>query len=182
MTLHAVCKLYLPRSSNLTCRWPLLAPPLLPVIPDIECVNTANGKKYVFSDGVGTISPKLAKILSDSLEMNFVPSAFQIRFSGAKGVVTVDPRLEGELLCLRKSQLKFACKHGRLEVIRPSFASPLFLNRQVITLLEALGVGYEAFERLQNEMLKQLDDVARAISGDASPEVLSDVIDLLLAR
>ncbi len=64
-------------------------------IPDIE----RNG--YCFSDGCGTLSPDLAERVADCLAAagripeDFVPSAFQIRWRGCKGMLTVDTKLRG---------------------------------------------------------------------------------------
>lgn len=51
------------------------------VIPDVK----HNG--YVFSDGVGKISRSKAIEVSRQLNLKYVPSAFQIRFGGGKGIV-----------------------------------------------------------------------------------------------
>ncbi len=55
----------------------------------------------LFSDGVGRISPELARAMAarlgraGRLPAGYTPSAFQIRFAGAKGMVTVHPPLKG---------------------------------------------------------------------------------------
>ncbi|ORD93756.1 RDR1, partial [Enterospora canceri] len=46
---------------------------------------------YVFTDGAGVITRQLGRGIAESLGLNYVPSAYQIRFGGAKGVVTVQP-------------------------------------------------------------------------------------------
>jgi RNA-dependent RNA polymerase len=83
----------------------VLFPDQLSIIPDVE----TNGS--VHTDGVGTISPGLARMIWDSLQRDGkagktrrrdVPSAFQIRLGGMKGMVVVDQRLIGiqvRLLC-----------------------------------------------------------------------------------
>ena len=65
------------------------------MVADVE----RNG--YCFSDGCGTISPDLAVAVADCLaaqgrlpDGDFVPSAFQIRWRGCKGMLTVDPTLQ----------------------------------------------------------------------------------------
>ena len=68
-------------------------------IPDVE----RNGQ--VFSNGVGRISPELAQRMAARLARvgrcpeGHVPSAFQIRYAGAKGMVTVHPPLKGKRCC-----------------------------------------------------------------------------------
>lgn len=40
---------------------------------------------YCFSDGVGVMSSALAKYVAEKLRLDHVPSAFQVRYAGAKG-------------------------------------------------------------------------------------------------
>jgi RNA-dependent RNA polymerase len=130
--------------------------------PDIE----ANG--HVFSDGCGTISPRFARAVflaylgDDAVDAHGteVPSAFQIRFRGFKGVVTLDPKLSSVFspkLCLRPSMRKFECEHSHFEIISVSRRLPCFLNRQVITLLSGLGVPDGVFLALQHEMMQRME-------------------------
>nr|GEY92234.1 probable RNA-dependent RNA polymerase 1 [Tanacetum cinerariifolium] len=69
-------------------------------ISDVEIVR--NGTKYVFSDGIGKISAAFAQRVSKKCGYGFIPSAFQIRYAGYKGVVAVDPTAFMKL-SLRKS-------------------------------------------------------------------------------
>lgn len=46
---------------------------------------------YCFSDGVGMLTESYAQRISQSMDLKFVPSAFQIRYAGAKGILTVVP-------------------------------------------------------------------------------------------
>ena len=63
-------------------------------------------------------------------------SAIQFRYSGAKGVVSVDTRLlEPIQLVLRDSMIKFLSNHNMFEVCKVSKPLSLHLNRQVILLL-----------------------------------------------
>ena len=56
--------------------------------------------------------------------MPYVPSAFQIRFGGCKGVVALAPDIgDEEKLQIRKSMEKFSSEHFHIEVAettRPS--------------------------------------------------------------
>lgn len=90
------------------------------------------------TDGVGTISPKLASMIweakckgSDRVE----PSAYQFRFLGYKGVVVVDHRLEGIKMRLRESQRKFPALNDEaadFEIARAfDYPNPVHLNRYV---------------------------------------------------
>jgi hypothetical protein len=79
-------------------------------IPDVE----RNGR--VFSDGVGTISPDAADAVDKAIPASKgFPTAFQIRWAGAKGMLAVDPRLEGSkqqvpLASTKASQLSNPCQ------------------------------------------------------------------------
>ena len=86
----------------------------------------------------------------------FKPSAFQIRFSGFKGVLAVDPRLPGKQAIFRPSMCKFDSFHRRLEVLQTSRPQVAYLNHQLIMLLSNQGVPDDVFIRLQSEMLEKL--------------------------
>jgi RNA-dependent RNA polymerase len=95
---------------------------------------------HTFTDGVGTISLELAKKVWQSLKIPsapFDPTAFQIRFGGYKGMVSVDSRLTGTMMRLRPSMRKFHVFETEampLEIAR-AFVYPgrMYLNRQVYT-------------------------------------------------
>jgi len=53
-----------------------------------------------------------------SLNIRCSPSAFQIRYGGCKGVVSVWPDLEDNQLHIRNSMEKFHSDHHELEVIQ----------------------------------------------------------------
>jgi regulator of nonsense transcripts 1 len=77
-------------------------------IPDVEA------NEYIFTDGCGLISPRLARELSRKVgiafrNVRYAPSVFQIRYRGYKGVVMLDPAMEGDtLIKFRKSMKKFS--------------------------------------------------------------------------
>lgn len=129
-------------------------------IPDIE------HDKYCFTDGVGIISPELAKAIWAALRAkkgrigrrtNTYPRAFQVRFQGSKGVLSVDYRLSGDAIGIRPSMIKFDSPTSDIEIAR-AFDKPgkFFLNRPLIMLLEGLGVSYEVFEKLQNDAVREV--------------------------
>lgn len=137
--------------------------------------------QYMFSDGVGLMSSELAKKVTEKLQIPITertPSAFQVRFGGAKGMLTVwdsafpkpvnrrEKRVE---VILRQSMKKFECSHKALEIVGYSKRLPLFLNRQIITLLSGHGVPDESFEELQRKLLRQLD---RAMEADGAASAL----------
>ena len=124
-------------------------------IPDVEVER--KGILYCFSDGIGKISAELAREVAAKCGLeNSVPSAFQIRYGGYKGVVAVDPT-SSKKLSLRKSMCKYKSKNIKLDVLEWSRYQPCFLNRQIITLLSTLGVMDQVFEKKQKEAIEQLD-------------------------
>nr|XP_023929332.1 probable RNA-dependent RNA polymerase 1 [Quercus suber]POE89552.1 rna-dependent rna polymerase 1 [Quercus suber] len=124
-------------------------------IPDVEIER--KGIPYCFSDGIGKISSELAREVAAKCGLeNSVPSAFQIRYGGYKGVVAVDPT-SSKKLSLRKSMCKYKSENIKLDVLEWSRYQPCFLNRQIITLLSTLGVMDQVFEKKQKEAIDQLD-------------------------
>ncbi|GMH35082.1 hypothetical protein BSKO_02950 [Bryopsis sp. KO-2023] len=120
-------------------------------IPDIK----ENG--YCFSDGVGTISQKLAEEVSLEIGCIETPSAFQIRFGGVKGVVAIDPNLKGtSQLCIRPSMSKFESRHRNIEILNIARPLKLYLNQQMIILLSNLGIRDETFMHLLFQHLHNL--------------------------
>lgn len=138
-------------------------------------------KDYLFSDGVGLMSSELASKVAEKLRLtrrDTIPSAFQVRFGGAKGMLTVwdeaFPKVAnvkpGKIeVILRGSMKKFESNHKALEIVGYSKRLPLFLNRQIISILSGLGVRDEVFEALQHRVLHQLD---KAMQEDGSNDAL----------
>ncbi|KAF5442821.1 hypothetical protein F2P56_035439 [Juglans regia] len=124
------------------------------VIPDIE-VNSGEAT-YCFSDGIGKVSEELACKVATKLGCNFVPSAYQIRYGGYRGVVAVDPTSSTKL-SLRKSMFRYNSLDTKLGVVAWSKFQPCFLNRQMITLLSNLGVKDQAFQKRQREVIDLLN-------------------------
>jgi RNA-dependent RNA polymerase len=103
----------------------------------------------VFSDGCGLISEVLRDAIIENLnamgvEIKSLPSAFQIRCGGIKGLLLVDPSVEG--LCFRRSMEKFKSPHTTLEIISWSSLLSASINRQFIQIMDALGVCTKQIE------------------------------------
>ncbi|ETV89244.1 hypothetical protein H257_00601 [Aphanomyces astaci] len=111
---------------------------------------------YTFSDGVGYMSPSFAERVATFMRVGCVPSALQIRYGGAKGVVSVMPTPLDVDMVLRKSMVKFASDHTGLEICNVAAATPFYLNRQVIPLLSCLGVHDASVMALLNDMLESM--------------------------
>ena len=135
-------------------------------ILDIEREDEFVLSTYCFSDGIGKISREFAREVAKKYEAKtrlltgIVPSAFQIRYGGYKGVVAVDPSSRFKL-SLRPSMRKFASKHVGLEILNISRFLPAYLNRQIIMLLSTLGVKDSVFEQMQQRVVSQLDDILK---------------------
>ncbi|KAF8788983.1 RNA-dependent RNA polymerase 1 like protein [Argiope bruennichi] len=137
----------------------------LQVEPDNEDVEvedkveenpTENVDRYNFSDGIGRISPELADEVYKELDvLDQRPSAMQIRYAGCKGMLVVDPTLEGKVIKFRKSMKKFDSDNDSLEILKFSEKRSCFLNRPFITILEQLGISKEVFLKLQKEMIQK---------------------------
>ncbi|KAH6648723.1 RNA dependent RNA polymerase-domain-containing protein [Truncatella angustata] len=132
-------------------------------IPDIE------KNDWCFSDGVGKISPWVSSEVTKKLKMydehGKIPSAFQFRHGGSKGILVTWPDVKFNEICLRPSQQKFSARARNLEIVRCSRFSVATLNRQTIAILSCLGVPDEAFVGLTKN---QLSDYSTAMTN---PEV-----------
>lgn len=89
------------------------------------------------------------------------PTAAQFRMKGIKGMVAVDPTLGGSVVCIRPSMKKFESEDAaNLEICdTASRPIPLVLNRQMIKILEDMGVDCNWFFDMQNIELSRLREV-----------------------
>ncbi|KAJ1267762.1 hypothetical protein BS78_07G082900 [Paspalum vaginatum] len=127
-----------------------------------ELLEDVEYNGYNFSDGIGKITPDLAMEVAKTLPLTnkYLPSAYQIRYAGFKGVIAVWPgQNDGIRLFLRRSMRKFESTHSVLEVVSWTKFQPAFLNRQIITLLTSLGVSEAVFWQMQEAMLHNLDKI-----------------------
>ncbi|OMO59796.1 RNA-dependent RNA polymerase, eukaryotic-type [Corchorus olitorius] len=156
------------------------------IIPDIEV--TTDDTDYCFSDGIGKISLPFARQVAMKCGLNLeneIPSAFQIRYGGYKGVVAVD-RNSFKKMSLRRSMLKFDSRVRMLNVTKWSESMPCFLNREIVALLSTLGVKDEVLEKLQEEQLCVLGkmltnreaalDALQSIGGADSKNILVNML------
>jgi len=143
----------------------------------IEDICTSDGK-YQFTDGVGTLSKELSRNIWAQLRKTKrrrlpkeVPPAYQIRFMGSKGMISVDHTLSGSVICLRPSMIKFLTAEAvnDIEIARAfDKPGPYFLNRPLIMLLEGLGVPYGVFEKFQDEAVQTTRKAASSLKEAAS--------------
>ncbi|KAJ8630371.1 hypothetical protein MRB53_023694 [Persea americana] len=104
------------------------------IIPDIEMVT--DGIKYCFSDGIGKISLSFARQVAQKCGLNKIPSAFQIRYGGYKGVVAID----------RTSFWKLSlCRNENFELIQGEemrLLDGMLTNRDMaLNVLEGMTAG-----------------------------------------
>ncbi|KAM0132168.1 hypothetical protein ACHAP3_006606 [Botrytis cinerea] len=129
----------------------------------VETVADIERNGRVFSDGVGTMSEKLMEKIWDRLPDKYLvkPTCFQIRYRGAKGMISLDSRLPGVQLRLRESMIKFeGSTSNDLEICGGAYKPlPMYLNRQFIKILEDLGVEPEYFMRLQAKEVSRLREI-----------------------
>lgn len=117
----------------------------LEIDPDreIRYIDDIKTGDFIFSDGVGTISESMMRRIwsRTGVEDDTVkPVVYQIRLGGSKGVVSLDKTLKEDLICLRPSMTKFEAKNTHLELANKGRPLPFFLNKQLIVILETLGV------------------------------------------
>lgn len=116
----------------------------------------------MFSDGVGTLSWEAVHRIWDVIpQSKAAPTAFQIRFRGSKGMLALDSTLEGSEIRLRPSMTKFHSQDKAILEIcdMASKPIPLVLNRQMIKILEDMGVYSGWFLDMQDIELQRLREV-----------------------
>ncbi|KAF9697067.1 hypothetical protein EKO04_005137 [Ascochyta lentis] len=139
---------------------------------DIDDITT---KDYIFTDGCGLISPQLAKHLAQKRNIVFrdkryLSSVYQVRYRGYKGVLTLDPRLRGQIQAqFRKSMRKFTdspdYSFAVVDYSKPyAFGS---LNDEIVVLLHTLGISEEKLLAKQAEHLNLLQSVHKGDSRAA---------------
>lgn len=135
-------------------------------VADVE----RNGR--VFSDGVGTISPGAVEAIHAVVpESKGFPTCFQIRWAGAKGMLSLDARLPGNTICIRPSMSKFESDEHRSTLEICDMASrpmPLVLNRQLIAILESMGAPPAWFLALEERELRRLRGITASVYNTAS--------------
>ena len=124
-----------------------------------EDISDVVSKDYIFTDGCGLISEPFAKFLVKGMDIRFrnlryIPSVFQIRYRGYKGVLMIDPGMKDDTkIKFRESMKKF--KGGDdLSFSVIDYAKPYVfgsLNDEVVLLLHALGISESILYRKQQE-------------------------------
>jgi hypothetical protein len=119
----------------------------LTLSPDrCEDIDDITVNDYIFTDGCGLISLQLAKKLVQQRNIvyrgkRYIPSVYQIRYRGYKGVLTLDPTLGGQIeVQFRDSMRKFkdASNHGFSVVDYSKAGSLPFLYLRFLTYSRSL--------------------------------------------
>ncbi|TRX89845.1 hypothetical protein FHL15_009278 [Xylaria flabelliformis] len=147
-------------------------------VPDVK---SQDGSR-VFSDGVGTISRELLEAIHDKMPKSSTGTCVQIRWAGAKGMLSLDDTIEGcvtpiarkgKLLTydlevnVRDSMIKFQSRDRQnLEICDVANKPiPLVLNRQMIKILEDMRVPESWFFKNQNKELDRLRKITAITSN-----------------
>uniref|UniRef100_T1JWM7 RNA-dependent RNA polymerase n=1 Tax=Tetranychus urticae TaxID=32264 RepID=T1JWM7_TETUR len=124
-------------------------------------------KPYNFTDGCGSISLEAARYIYDDLIRQkvlerkgddcYIPSAFQIRFMGSKGMLVVDPDLIGMTIVIRESMQKMFTERDRLGIVKVSEPRRAYLNKPFIMVLNQIGLCHDFFINLTTTTLRDLN-------------------------
>ena len=113
--------------------------------------------EYIITDGIGKISSDLIELAAGQWgikELKKTPiSAIQIRFMGCKGVFALDPALPKNTIHYRESQKKYKSDDTSLNICSVGNYKEGFLNRQLIILLNSLGVENKVFEKIEDDII-----------------------------
>ena len=106
-------------------------------------IDDIHRNNYCFTDGNGLISKGLAKLIDEKLKEHhrkneIIPSAYQIRVAGCKGLVIIDPQstFDQFYIKIRPSMKKFECNDWTLDICgysRPSIFFMSILNRIILS-------------------------------------------------
>ena len=136
-------------------------------IIQVDDMKAENGD--LTTDGAGLISLSVAKKLAYVLELDETPSAFQIRYSGFKGVVSCtyenDPQLGGKSFLMRKSMQKFKNGDRKFCVAKYSKYHKVYLNREILNLLSSIK-DFDIQEILLQYMDKELDSLVSIFENE----------------
>ena len=139
----------------------------------LDSINYSNDIKAengdLTTDGAGLISLSKAKEIAQSLELDETPSAFQIRYSGFKGVISCtcdhDFQLEGKNFLMRKSMRKFENEDQKFCVTNYSKYQKVHLNREIINLLSSIE-GYNIKDVLIRYMDKDSEELVSMFENE----------------
>ncbi|KAF2748788.1 RdRP-domain-containing protein [Sporormia fimetaria CBS 119925] len=128
-------------------------------VAELSDVESPDGSR-VFSDGAGIISDLVMDAINAVIPGKKAGSTcFQVRYGGAKGMLALDPRLDGRKeMYIRPSMVKFESSDtANLEICdAASKPIPMVLNRQLVKILEDMGLPAQWFLDQQSKALARL--------------------------
>ncbi|KAI9170924.1 RNA-dependent RNA polymerase [Paramyrothecium foliicola] len=128
----------------------------------MDDVKSADGFR-VFSDGIGTVSrDALKEILRHLPRASMRSTCLQIRLGGVKGMLSLNSELHGKVIWIRKeSMMKFESDNMDELGICNMGSKPLkmYLNRQLIKIMEDMGTKKGWFHRQLGKAVKELQEV-----------------------
>ncbi|KAF3765122.1 Sad1 RNA-dependent RNA polymerase, partial [Cryphonectria parasitica EP155] len=155
------------------------------IVPVSDIERQKDGKLWNFTDGIGKISMFNARMVALEQDLVDVPSCFQVRMGGCKGVLVVWPDVPPKEVHIRPSQQKFLAPYNGLEIIKVSKFSQATLNTQIIPILNCLGVQDKVFLELLEEELKEYEEAltsATKASGLLQQRVDENQITLVISE
>jgi RNA-dependent RNA polymerase len=155
-----------------------------------EIPDTLTTDGMLLSDGAGVISVDLAMAImrgmnsseptgASMLEEVQLPTALHARWGGLKGIFTVDHALVGQVLHYRSSMRKCNSTHETFCVVKVSKFVPLYLNRDVITLLLSLkGELWDPTEVIDDMHENELNEALEMfMNGDSAVNAIRQYMD-----
>ncbi|KAI6218239.1 RNA-directed RNA polymerase [Aphelenchoides fujianensis] len=167
-------------------------------MPDFIGGRDSNGEPYTFSDGAGCMSTAFAKEVAAAMQLgDCLPSCFQTRFRGFKGVHAMNPALDAVAayarrhglseatvraserflhvdVWFRESQEKFVTPQEghRFEVVKVSGPSAVCLNRPFINILDQVAEkhGPRAHADMCDRVHELLDQQLRRVAHSLTNE------------
>lgn len=127
------------------------------VKPNFGDMVNRKGEHHILSDGVGIIERSVVEQsilpylrLTSGNCSGYIPSAFQIRFGGCKGMLVVfDTSVPA--IVFRRSMKKYDSADSSLGILKHSLPRPVTLNRPLVNILDQMGVERMVLYRLLEE-------------------------------
>ena len=131
-------------------------------ITDVEIHDERSEAGHLYTDGIGKISADLIEKMSLRLQIREL-SVIQMRYKGAKGVLSLESDLPKNTIVLRGSMIKYECEdpdtQKYLDILDWNKYKAGFLNRQIIILLRTLDIQDSVFMGLQDEHIKRISNM-----------------------
>jgi hypothetical protein len=149
-------------------------------------VDQESDSGHLYTDGAGWISEDLRDRICEELGLKGEgegerarPSVFQIRYGAFKGVLSTNPSVRGiavfqsmQKMDLSELSVTRSALHNALCVVSYAKYSPVYLNRESITLLCSLALStrqrWDPFDYLMELQHKELRDAVALLRDQAA--------------